>query len=224
MNIVLKCPACKGPLSVGEELLGKKVACPSCNAVLLASLQGATLVEGTGADKPEGPTFFQARACFAFKPNRTYRVYVRPDDLVFIRIAGQELMDPAAAAHFGLLGGLLMAAANSRQRKMQERIKQIEGRPLDEVIGDHKHNFRATAEELENVRIEPRSFWNQMGYHGTSQGLLKFRHRQRGKFVLQIPTVDDMRTAVECLPAVLGEAVRIGVRWDSDKQKFVRAD
>ena len=70
------------------------------------------------------PPYFHALAAFACKSNRLYRIYVRPDELVFIW-AGSS-MEGVAGAHAagtanGLLGallGILIAKAWTRRRRM----------------------------------------------------------------------------------------------------------
>src|SRR3712207_8411574 len=39
------------------------------------------------------------------------------------------------------------------------RSEQLDGAPLEEIIDDHKHNFRAEASDLSDVRVDPYSFW-----------------------------------------------------------------
>src|SRR5262245_35419200 len=43
------CPSCRNPLRVQDEFLGRKVRCPTCNAVFEASLESPSEAPGTYA-------------------------------------------------------------------------------------------------------------------------------------------------------------------------------
>jgi hypothetical protein len=174
------------------------------------------------AENFEQPPFFQGMAPFAWRPNRLYRVYVLPGELVFIYAGSGGELSAAAGAQFGLLGGLL-AAATSPAKKNRERQQRLDGAQLDELVADHKHNFRAPATDLTGVSLDPRSFWLAAMYQQPSHaGVLRFTHVKKGKMQLCIGSVEEMKVAVESVPPALGGRVAVNVEWNERKRKFVK--
>jgi hypothetical protein len=177
----------------------------------------------------EPPPYFHALAAFACKPNRLYRIYVRPDELVAIWAgSGMEgvVGSQAGAAAGGLVGallGVLIAKALDPGKKNALRKKVLDASPLDELIGDHPKNLRAPVSEFEEARIAPRSEWHARNYsdHG-HQALLYLRHQSLGKLRLGIASVDDVQVAVRELPRVLGDVCRIEVEWSEREKRFVK--
>jgi hypothetical protein len=55
----------------------------------------------------------------------------------------------------GLVGGLVAAAANSGQ-KNQKRQEEMNNSTLDELINDHKHDYRVRLKEIEAARFRGR--------------------------------------------------------------------
>jgi hypothetical protein len=160
----------------------------------------------------ESPPFFHALAVFACKSNRLYRIYVRPDELVFIWAgAGMEGVAGARAAGtsgglVGALVGSLMANLMDSTQKNQARKAVLDGTPLEQLIGDDARNLRASINEFEEVRIGPRSERHARTYsdHG-HRALLVLRHQSLGKYRLGLQTDEDVRVALRELPRVLGK-------------------
>lgn len=175
------------------------------------------------------PPYFHALAVFACKRNRLYRIYVRPDELVFIWAgSGMEGMagaHAAGAAH-GLLGvllGMLIAKAMDPSKKNAARKAVLDNTPLDQLVDDHPKNLRATLDEIEEVRIAPRSDRHaRMCSDHEHQALLYLRHRFLGKYRLGIASVEDVRVAVKELPAVLGDRCQVEVEWREVGKHFVK--
>lgn len=155
--------------------------------------------------------YFHAMAVFACQPNRFYRVYVRPDELLFIWAgAGGEGMAGAAAASrmiapgAELIGGAMQAMLDP-SRKNARRAEVLDHTPLDQLIGDHKKNLRAPIDGFTEVRIRQRSDRHaRLTSDHHHQAILIVRHRTLGKYALGIASVPDVRLAMEELPRVLG--------------------
>jgi hypothetical protein len=159
-------------------------------------------------------------APYTWRPNRLYRVYVLPQELVFLW-AGSGAETAALGTQFGLLGGLVTAAVR-REAPAQPR-QGLDRERVEELIASHKHNFRAHVDDLYSVIIDPRSFWlAAMYYQGSHTGVLRIRHRQKGKLRLCLSSYEDMKTAVEAVPAALGDLVTVNVLWDDCTGRFVR--
>lgn len=164
------------------------------------------------SEAAETVPYFHAMAVFACKPNRFYRIYVRPEELVFIwagsggeGMAGVAAVSRRTSPAAALIGGAMQAVLDP-SRKNALRAQVIESTPLDQLIGDHKKNLRAPIDGFTEVRIRPRSDRHARltSDHG-HQALLIVRHKALGKYVLGIASVADVRVAMEELPRVLGD-------------------
>jgi hypothetical protein len=172
-------------------------------------------------DNTEPIPFVQGMAPFAWKPNRAYRVYILPGELIFIYTGSGGEISAAVGAQFGLIGGLLAAALS--RKKDEPSQEPADAAALEEILRQHKHSFRAQASDILEASLDPYSFWLAAMYHQPGHvGALRFRHRDQGKLTLCFNTLEDMRTALEKLPAALGDSLTVNVEWDENKKRFVR--
>src|ERR1700730_8665539 len=81
-------------------------------------------------DSTTPSVFFHGVMPFGLKPNRAYRVYVLPLELVFIYAGSGENFSAAIGVHFGALGALV-AAALDPSKKNRERQEQLDGSSSD---------------------------------------------------------------------------------------------
>lgn len=176
----------------------------------------------TRSETDSRPAFFQGVEPRTWTPNRLYRVYVLDSELVFIRAGSAGDIAAAAVPHFGLLGALIAALANPA-RKNQKRQEEMNNASLEDLIGDHKHNFRASIDDMEEVSLDPPSYW-LAAFHSQAvhAGVLRFKQRGGRSVRVAISTMDDMKTAFEALPSVLGDRLTINVAWDERKKRFGR--
>jgi len=172
---------------------------------------------------------FQGLAAFVCKPNRLYRVYILPDELVFIWSgSGMEGMAGAHAgtAMHGALGGLIgyaIVKSLDPTKKNAARREVLNATPLDQLVDDHAKNLRAPTNEFTEVRFAPRSEWHARQYSDHAhQALLHLRHRSFGKLKLGISSVTDVGVALQEVPRVLGHVCQIEIEWDSREKRFVR--
>jgi hypothetical protein len=177
----------------------------------------------------KAPPYVHALAAFVCKTNRLYRIYVRPDELLFIWAgSGMEVVTGAhagGAAH-GVLEaplGHFIAKAFDPTKQNTDRKAVLDATPLDELIADHPKNLRAPLNEFDEVRIGPRSEWhaNQYSDHA-HQALLYLRHASLRKYRLGIACVEDVEIALRELPRVLGEVCQVEIEWSERDKKFVK--
>jgi len=174
--------------------------------------------------------FFHARATYALKRNCYYRIYIAPDELLFVQ-AGPGKMDHLAAASGtggGAIGWLIGSyIAGRAQKKTDARQKILDEADLDELeqlIDEDKHSFRAEFSEFSDVVIDPKSAWHQVAYSSPNHvGLLRFRHEKRGNIKLEFLNNEDLQLAIDTLPHLLPEPVAVNVVWDKTKKAFVKA-
>jgi hypothetical protein len=247
MAILFACPGCKSTWKVADEFAGRITRCQSCGtglripapAVKQVADVNAAATPPSSVQAPEpnrSVPFFTALAAFGCKTNRLYRIYIRADELVFIWAgSGYEL---AMAGHAGgaagvqggavggLIGGLvgaLIAKWLDSTKKNAARKAVLDSTPLDDLIGDNPKNLRVALEDIEEVRIGPRSQLHAGLYSDKDhQALLHLRHKSLGKYRLGIAAVEDIQVAIRELPRVLGERCRVGIEWSEQKDKFVK--
>ena len=121
-----------------------------------------------------------------------------------------------------LIGGIIAAAANPA-KKNQRRQEEMDNSALDQLINDHKHNFRVRIDEIEAATLDPTSIWIAAIYsQPTHVGVLRFRDPNRGNVRLVIGSNDEMKQALEALGSSLGDKLIVNVEWSTKKNRFIR--
>ena len=93
---------------------------------------------------------------------------------------------------------------------------------LIQMAGEGGTNFRVAPADLRDARIEPTSTLHSMMFLGNKYiGLLCFRHPDRGEMTLEIPTENDMKSALAELPAAFGDGLAVNVMFDKRRWKYV---
>lgn len=157
------------------------------------------------------PPSFYGLATFCCKANRLYRVYLLPDEMVFIWAGkgGEGVAGALATARGGHGPTAAMGEALARWLDPtdvnQARLEVLERKPLEELLEDHPLNLRAPLAGFEEVRIRERSDFHARAFsdHG-HQALLHLRHRSLGKLRLGLAMVEDVQVAAKELPRFLG--------------------
>src|SRR5262245_16730720 len=164
------------------------------------------------------PPFLSVVELRTWTPNRAYRVYVLPDEWLFVWAGGSGEVAVALGAQGGLIGGLLAAAANPAKKNAQ-RADEIDFKPLDELRHDHKHNFALPIEEIADAEIVPVSFGFRLS-HGTvpAVGLLRLRLESGKRLTLALGTFDELGRVFDLLPPLLGDRFRSSVPAPTGKR------
>ncbi|SRR6266446_8669889 len=167
----------------------------------------------------ETPAIFNAKLTSATSSDRMYRVYLRRDDFFFILVAGGLSANPESlTVHFGLLGALIGAMVKKREKKKREAtIQRIDQLDPEQLLAEHKHNFKLHTAEIREGAIEPRPFFT---LHGHQVGRLRLFLRDGRKMNLEFENNDDMTDALKVLPSFLDSSSKINVEWDERKKRF----
>jgi hypothetical protein len=165
----------------------------------------------------ESTKVFNAKYISGWLPDRQYRIYVIGNEMFFIRIGGQDVQ--AALTHqFGLLGGLIGTLLQKRsEKKKAALIQNIDQMNPEQLLAEHKHNFKVNSIEFESATVEPRSFFAS---HGPHVGLWKFNLKDGRKMKLQFDNNEDLQSALNILPQLLSNSVRGNVEWNENKKRF----
>ncbi len=160
----------------------------------------------------EQPPYFNARA-IGTGGKRFYRVYVLPDQLLFITL-GENNAQQAAVPFFvmgglvgGLVAGMMASSAQSRMRQklasLEDELDRADTAALIRLSTAGRNNFRASPIDLCDLRLERAGFWHKLN-HGSEKcaALLRGRHMERGSLTLELLDDDDVRIVREMvLPA-----------------------
>jgi hypothetical protein len=163
----------------------------------------------------------QSRSFAAKFANRVYRVYVRRDDLFFIVLAeGLSANPETLTVHFGLLGMLIGASMKKRAKKKHaaaaERMDQTDP---EQLLTEHKRNFRLHASEISEGSIEPRP---AITFDGHQVGHWKLLRRDGKKLKFQFENNEDMAEALDSLSKYFNGSLKVNVEWDERKKKFIK--
>lgn len=142
---------------------------------------------------------FNAKAVFTFRSDRKYRVYGDAESLYFIHLAGQHDL-------FANLSGIDPNAIRDMDRSS----------PKD-LIGNHKHDFVVSLDDVASAKIDPPTFW---GGHGKHVGSWTLVLQDGTKWNLQFEETLDMGNAITSLTNLLGDKITVNAKWDEAKQKY----
>src|SRR6266581_2754384 len=133
------------------------------------------------------------------RATRVYRVYVRRADLFFIVLAeGLSANPETLTVHFGLLGALIGAMMKKRAKKKNAAATQrMDQTDPEQLLTEHKHNFKLHTSEIREGSIEPRPW---LTIESRQAGQWKLLLRDDRKMNFEFETNEDMSAALNLLP------------------------
>ncbi|MFO0817111.1 MAG: hypothetical protein U1A77_04150 [Pirellulales bacterium] len=166
----------------------------------------------------DSPPFFHALAVFFCKRNRLYRIYICPDELVFVW-AGKGAEGLAGMRYIGGPLGRAIAAKVDPSTENSQRLRVLDRTLPSDLTANDPRNMRIAIEGFTNVRIAKRSNRHARVFsdHG-HQALLFLRHRSLGKYRLGIATVEDVHMAINELPRVFGSLCDVEIDLPASEQ------
>jgi hypothetical protein len=207
--------------------------CPHCGAELTgassdAPAQGQQTPWRAETARSLQPPYFHG------KSDRTYRVYVLADELLFLDAPAPEDRSGAENVVRGLspMGGLLgamiggvisdaiAAGRKAEGRRRRDDLDRADLQDLQDMADGERTSFRAEVAGLAEVSIVALSFWERL-FTETCAGRLSFHHRDHGRMTLTFRAPHDMRTAIQQLTAVLGDDLVVNAVWDHGKNRYV---
>jgi hypothetical protein len=233
----LECPQCRNelPNNPDPDLASW---CPVCGAefdpTLAAEEAGEAVPELPGEEKAAAAgrpwgcplPYFHARIASSWSVDQTiFRVYLAGRDLLFINLGVASLEAPDSAQQAAPPGGGLLVAAvaaaatyaaahaQATLDRLNSVLKVADEDVLRQYAAEDEKSFVLSAEDIRDVRIDPRSFWGSL-FAAKHSALLRFEHAARGDVTLQLVSINDVSNALEGLPQVF-KHVAVNVSWNS---------
>ena len=151
-----------------------------------------------------------------------YRIYVTPDELLCVRIAGKR---PARAFGGGLVGAV--GNENAYQEALAEYERDVESQCADLVrrgvdalriyIKANKRGYVLDWDDCDEVTLDYVGKWKRW-FFGTPEPALIVRHRKVGQVKLRLPEKKDVVIALFELQAMLGDKLQVGLNTDDYKK------
>jgi hypothetical protein len=150
---------------------------------------------------------------------RLYRIYLRRADLFFIVLAeGLSASPETLTVHFGLLGALIGAMMKKRAKKKNAAAtRRMDQADPEQLLAEHKHNFKLHNSEIREGSIEPRP-WLTIESRQVGQWKLALRDDRKMKFHFE--NNEEMTAALDVLSKFLNGNLTVNVEWDGKKKRF----
>ena len=152
---------------------------------------------------------FNARAVFAFRSDRLYRVYCRSDAIRLIRIGGQSWgLAHGLEAQGGSIGGALARRVRTReQEKLRRAELEADAFDAEFLLSRDRHNLRILSHEVTEARILPPG----SSIHGPHVARWHVALAGKSRLRMQFETLQDLALALEQLPGVLGDSLSVAL-------------
>lgn len=169
--------------------------------------------------EPKGK--FTIRLNSALSLDRIYRVYLDNAAAYFINVGSPSGVARAVGRQFGVIGRMLAESYERKQAvKRAEVAAELDREHPGILLARDKANFSLPFLQVESAVVEPAALF---GGHGPHVGRLTVRKRDGKDLRFQFEDLDEMRTALTGLQTLLGERLRMKVRWDDRKGEYVKA-
>ena len=210
-------------LTRDHAAIARMIAHKAAECRLVAAQGGAPALGQLSTGKPA--KYFQANKVVYFTGAAFYRIYIVGKSVMFLKIA-DGLPGPPPAQH---VGGLAGALANygwaKRQHEFTERerrLERVDERSLIPLAAEFAGSFIAAPADILAMEIDPPSLWKQFltGYWNKQEALLKVVLAKHGVMTLALMEMRDVGTAIEELPRIFGNAVKINVAWSNAAGHF----
>ncbi|HEX3129655.1 MAG TPA: hypothetical protein VH394_20120 [Thermoanaerobaculia bacterium] len=169
--------------------------------------------------EPKGK--FTIRLSSALSLDRIYRVYLDNAAAYFINLGSPSGVARALGRQFGVIGRMLAESYERKQAvKRAEVAAELDREHPGILLSRDKANFSLPFIQIESAVVEPAALF---GGHGPHVGRLTVRKRDGKDLRFQFEDMEEMKAAVTGLQALLGERLRLKVRWDDRKGEYVKA-
>lgn len=233
------CPQCSHPIPVNGD---RPPWCPRCGVDLKSRRSpdrpaptGPADVRGESTDAdgfpvlspaPGGalPFFSACKLTLLSKHRQNFRLYITGTDLLVLqldpppfrerRVMAQVIGGATSGATAHLLQGVILGDRRPAEPRDREQLLGVADEvTLRQYAEAWKGSFAADPQDVSCLRIGPASCWRRFLSGIEHEGILTLQHRWKGKVTLALPSLTDVRRAVEELPRLFGEVVEINLPW-----------
>jgi hypothetical protein len=233
------CPQCSNPIPVNGD---PRPWCPRCGADLKSRRSPdrpapAGPADGRGestdahsrpvlSPTPDGalPFFSACKLTLLSKHRQNFRLYITGTDLLVLkldpppfrerRVMAQVIGGATSGAASRLLQGVILGDQRPGEPRDREQMLGVADEvALRQYAEAWKGSFAADPQDVSCLRIGPASWWRRFMSGIEHEGILTLQHRRKGKVTLGLPSLTDVRRAVEELPRLFGEVVEINLPW-----------
>jgi hypothetical protein len=162
---------------------------------------------------------------------RWTRVYVMQEALLIIDIGvGKSVAaGGVGASQGGLIGGAIGSLIDdiithrnlTKMKEVMDKLDLLDTEDLVEFAKGGGRNYHLPVHELKYARMDAPSWWESI-FHSQLQGHLRVRHQRKGEFRFVFERLEDMKSAMQLLPDVLGELLELNIVLDRRTWKYVR--
>ena len=166
---------------------------------------------------------FNMRQLCYYKPDKHYRVYSSDNDLWFVWLANQNVMELAFEIINVYMLGLGLGFRKYFLKKFCDNI-QAASKKADRIYPQQtkkgqKRHYRKKLNEVVNVTLYHASAG--VG-HGKPVGFCRFLLTNNKTIKYQFENNEQMKKAIEILPGILGDKLKVNVKWDEENNSFVK--
>jgi hypothetical protein len=159
---------------------------------------------------------FNATALFPnVKDDQYYRVYLTRNEVYFAELGGGSPLLP--------IPGMLVWAMAKQLILWWRRdalIREMDAMPVEDVLFKRPKSFSALPADFLEAQLNPPAV--DASFHPMCWGTWIVRLADREQLMLLFPELDDMETAMLCLPIVLGRVLQVNAVWSETEGHYVQ--
>lgn len=169
--------------------------------------------------EPKGK--FTIRLNSTLSLDRMYRVYLDNAAAYFINLGSPGGVARSVGRQFGLIGRMLAEGYERKQAvKRAAAAAELDREHPGILLARDKANFSLPFLQIQAATVEPAAL---LSGHGPHVGRLTVKKRDGKDLRFQFEDLEEMKAAVNGLQTLLGERLRLKVRWDDRRGEFIKA-
>lgn len=103
-------------------------------------------------------------------------------------------------------------------KKIRNRVLDLNDLSVDELTESDRNSFHYSIDKITAASIDP-ARRTLLRSHGAA--VLVLNHKSKGEIAFEFPAEDDVDRAIDYLPDLLDDLLKINVRWDRAKECFI---
>ena len=159
---------------------------------------------------------FNATALFPnIKADQYYRVYLTKNEVYFADLGGGTPWLPIP----GMFVWAMVRQMISSWRR-DALIRELDAMPVEDLLFHRPKSFSALPADFVEAQLNPPMV--DASFRPMCWGTWIVRLADREQLMLLFPELDDMETAMCCLPSVLGSVLNVNAVWSETDGHYVQ--